>query len=94
MLIGTVLLRNAALVATFDDAERELSGGWILTDGPAIAAVGGSGEAEPAAGRVVDASDMVLLPGFVNTHHHFYQTLTRAVPAAQDVELFDWLIAL
>jgi cytosine/adenosine deaminase-related metal-dependent hydrolase len=94
MLIGTVLLRNAALVATFDDAERELSGGWILIDGPAIAAVGGSGEAEPAAGRVVDASDMVLLPGFVNTHHHFYQTLTRAVPAAQDVELFDWLVAL
>jgi cytosine/adenosine deaminase-related metal-dependent hydrolase len=88
------LFRNATLVATFDADERELAGGWILVDGRTIAALGDSRDAEPAADRIVDARDMVLLPGFVSTHHHFYQTLTRAVPAAQNAELFDWLVAL
>jgi cytosine/adenosine deaminase-related metal-dependent hydrolase len=92
--IGTILLRNATSIATFDDAERELAGGWILVDGPQIVALGSTCEPEPAAERVVDASEMLLLPGFVSTHHHFYQTLTRAVVAAQDAELFDWLTAL
>ena len=41
-----------------------------------------------------DASAHVVLPGLINTHHHFYQTLTRAVPAAMDRELFPWLQAL
>ncbi len=88
------MFRNATLVATFDADERELAGGWILVDGRTIAALGDSRDAEPAADRIVDARDMVLLPGFVSTHHHFYQTLTRAVPAAQNAELFDWLVAL
>jgi cytosine/adenosine deaminase-related metal-dependent hydrolase len=92
--IATTLLRDAALIATFDDAEREIAGGSILLDGPAIAAVGRADELPQRADSVIDARGMVLLPGFVNTHHHFYQTLTRAVPAAQDAELFDWLIAL
>jgi cytosine/adenosine deaminase-related metal-dependent hydrolase len=92
--IGTILLRNATLVATFDDAERELAGGWIAIDGNEITAVGAASDPAPFAERSIDASGMVLLPGFVNTHHHFYQTLTRAVPAAQDAELFDWLVAL
>ncbi len=88
------MLRNATLVATFDTDERELAGGWILVDGRTIAALGDSRDAEPAADRVVDTSEMVLLPGFISTHHHFYQTLTRAVPTAQNAELFDWLVAL
>jgi cytosine/adenosine deaminase-related metal-dependent hydrolase len=93
--IGTILLKNATLVATFDAAERELPGGWILTDGPSIVALGSSRDPAPAAAdRVIDATDTLLLPGFVNTHHHFAQTLTRAVPAAQDAELFEWLVAL
>ena len=43
---------------------------------------------------MIDARGKIVLPGFVNTHHHFYQTLTRAIPAAQDVVLFDWLKTL
>jgi cytosine/adenosine deaminase-related metal-dependent hydrolase len=93
-LIDTILLRNAASIATFDATERELAGGWILIAGPQIVAVGAANEPEPPAERTIDASDMVLVPGFVNTHHHFYQTLTRAVPGAQDAELFAWLQCL
>ena len=44
--------------------------------------------------QVLDARGKIVLPGFVNTHHHFYQTLTRVIPAAQDVVLFDWLKTL
>ena len=46
------------------------------------------------ADRVIDCSTCVVIPGFVNTHHHFYQTLTRNLPAVQDAELFDWLVYL
>lgn len=53
------------------------------------------GQAPSTAGvAVVDASAHVVLPGLINTHHHFYQTLTRALPAALDRELFPWLQAL
>jgi 8-oxoguanine deaminase len=82
------------MVATFDADERELVGGWILVDGRTIAALGDSRDPEPAAERIIDASEMLLLPGLISTHHHFNQTLTRAVPSAQNAELFDWLVAL
>ena len=92
--ISTLLLRNATSIATFDDDERELAGGWIALDGPQIVRVGAADEPQPAADRVVDVSGMVLVPGLVSTHHHFYQTLTRAVPGVQDAELFAWLTTL
>jgi 8-oxoguanine deaminase len=71
------------------------AGGGIVVDGAAIVelvAVGGS-PALPV-DEVFDASNHVVLPGLINTHHHFYQTLTRAHPAAIDRELFPWLTAL
>lgn len=49
---------------------------------------------QTAADRIIDASDHVVLPGLVNTHHHFYQTLTRNIPAVQNAKLFDWLVHL
>jgi cytosine/adenosine deaminase-related metal-dependent hydrolase len=87
-------LRDAALVATFDEEHREIPGGAVLLEGPRILAVGATHELPAQAGRVIDARGLVLLPGLVNTHHHFYQTLTRAVAAAQNAELFDWLVTL
>lgn len=51
-------------------------------------------EKTPFAGRIVDCSSHVVLPGSINTHHHFYQTLTRNIPAVQNAKLFDWLIYL
>ncbi|MGG5819014.1 8-oxoguanine deaminase [Falsiroseomonas sp. HW251] len=90
----SLLLRNAEVVVTMDDARREIRGGWVHVVGNAIAAVGGPDDAQPAAAESFDLSGHVLLPGLVNTHHHMFQSLTRALPAAQDAELFDWLGAL
>jgi 8-oxoguanine deaminase len=69
----------------------------ILIEGNRITRIGKAGTegfAVPPGTKVVDASRHVVLPGLVNTHHHFYQTLTRALPAVQDAKLFDWLTYL
>ena len=76
-----------AWVVTMDDAGSEHAAGWVLVEGRAIAAVG-AGE-EPAHKTRVDLGGAVLTPGLVNTHHHLYQTLTRA--RAQEADLFTWL---
>jgi cytosine/adenosine deaminase-related metal-dependent hydrolase len=90
----SLLLRNAEVVVTMDAARREIAGGWVhLADG-AITALGGPDDAPPAAAETLDLTGEVLLPGLVNTHHHMFQSLTRALPAGQDAELFDWLGAL
>jgi 8-oxoguanine deaminase len=93
-LIGTLLIRDAALVATFDADEREIRSGSVFIADRAIAAIGPAAELPQGADRVIDARNLVILPGLVNTHHHFTQTLTRALPRAQDVGLFDWLVTL
>jgi len=90
----TLLVRNAAVLVTMDDHRREIpDGGLFISDG-FIQNVGSSSELPNSADRVLDLSGYVLLPGLVNTHHHFYQTLTRAVPAAQNANLFYWLKTL
>ncbi|MGH7736467.1 MAG: 8-oxoguanine deaminase [Candidatus Tyrphobacter sp.] len=91
--MATLLLRNAALLATFDDADSFIEGGAVFARDGVIEAVGPSDRVPGEADDVVDASNMVVIPGLVCAHHHFYQTLTRNIPAAQDVELFDWLVA-
>lgn len=92
--MGTLLLRNAALLATFDSREREITGGCTFIRDGAIEAVGTPRDVPASADAVIDCGNMVLTPGLVNTHHHFYQTLTRALPAAQDAGLFEWLQTL
>ena len=82
----TRLYRNAWVV-TMDDEGTEHSSGWILVDGAFVASVGGG--AEPEADETVDLGGAVVTPGLVNTHHHLYQTLTRA--RAQQADLFSWL---
>jgi cytosine/adenosine deaminase-related metal-dependent hydrolase len=90
-----VLLRGASLLATMDDSRREIADGAVLVAGNVIEAVGTTAElAGREADEVIDLSGHVVLPGLVNTHHHFYQTLTRALPGAQDAELFGWLRTL
>jgi len=65
----------------------------VLLRGNVVEAVGPTSELTAQADEVVDARGLVLLPGLVCTHHHFYQTLTRNLPQAQNAELFDWLVA-
>jgi cytosine/adenosine deaminase-related metal-dependent hydrolase len=68
-------------------------GGMYIVDG-FIEQVGPSADLPGTADVIVDMAGQVVLPGLVNTHHHFYQTLTRAVPGAQNAGLFDWLTTL
>jgi len=89
----TLLIKHAYLV-TMDDHRREIAdGGLFIRDG-FIEQAGPSAELPQDADEVLDLSGHIVLPGLVNTHHHFYQTLTRVVPAAQDANLFNWLKTL
>ena len=90
----TLLIRDADLIATFDDARSELRSASLLVRGPAIEAIGPADALPTDADEVIDARGHVVIPGLVNTHHHMYQSLTRAAPAAQDAELFGWLRTL
>jgi len=90
----TLLVKNARLMATMDSGRREIAEGGLFSEDGFIQQVGPSAELPQSADEVLDLSDHVLLPGLINTHHHFYQTLTRAVPAAQDANLFNWLKTL
>jgi cytosine/adenosine deaminase-related metal-dependent hydrolase len=91
--MNTLLIKHAHLV-TMDDHQREIpDGGLFIRDG-FIEQVGPGAELPSSADEVLDLKDHIVLPGLVNTHHHFYQTLTRAVPAAQNANLFNWLKTL
>jgi cytosine/adenosine deaminase-related metal-dependent hydrolase len=90
----TLLVKNATLLVTMDDERRRLAGGGLYVEDNVIRQVDASDKLPATADRVVDAAGMVVLPGLVNCHHHFYQSLTRALPGAQDAELFDWLRTL
>ncbi len=92
--MATTLVRNAAVVVTMDEARREIAGGNVLVRDGVIVAVGAELPAATAVDTVIDATGCVVTPGLVNTHHHLFQTLTRAVPAGQDALLFGWLDAL
>jgi 8-oxoguanine deaminase len=92
--MSTLLLKNAQLLVTMDDEHHRIFDGGLYVRDNAIELVGPTAELPVEADVVIDAQGMVVLPGMINTHHHLYQTLTRAVPAAQNVELFDWLRTL
>ena len=92
----TLLIRGADYVLTMDDDRRELAGADVLMRDGAIIAVGHGLAAQDGqeVDTVIDARGCVVTPGLVNTHHHLYQTLTRAVPGGQDALLFGWLKTL
>lgn len=90
----TLLVRDAEVLVTMDDAGTEIPGGGLFARDGWIERVGTVAELPDTADEVLDARGMVVLPGLVNTHHHLYQTLTRAFPGAEDVGLFDWLRTL
>lgn len=94
-----LVLRHADVLVTMDEARREIADGALVAEGGVLRWVGPSTEmpafwqdaAQLRSTRVIDARGMVVTPGLVNTHHHMYQSLTRALPGAQDAELFAWL---
>lgn len=87
----TLLVKNAELLVTMDDERREIRSGSLIIEGNRIVAVGGRELLAAGVDEELDLRGHVVIPGLVNTHHHMFQTLTRAIPAAQDGELFNWL---
>lgn len=90
--MADLVIRNARCVATMDDERRELADGWVAITGGLVEAVGTGNP--PDATSSVDATDCLVTPGLVNTHHHLYQNLTRAYPPMTDKPLFGWLQSL
>ncbi len=94
----SLLIQNARCIATQDHVDpqhaRELRNASIFIEDHRIVFVGAHAELPAhalAASEVIDAKDHLVTPGLVNTHHHMYQSLTRAIPAVQNAELFGWL---
>lgn len=96
--MATLLLRGAEILVTMDGRRREIPDGALIARDGVVQWVGAGAELTPealsAVDEVVDASGCVVIPGLVNTHHHLFQSLTRAAPAAEAAPLFDWLRAL
>ena len=87
----TLLLKDADLLVTMDADRREIPGGGIFVRDGVIEAVGPSASLPTQADETLSLAGCLALPGLINTHHHMYQSLTRALPGAQDAELFAWL---
>jgi len=85
------LIQNPKYIATMNDKMEEWDGGHILIENDKIISIG-KDDLHGSFDKIIDASKMVVLPGFVNTHHHLYQSLTRNIPKMQNQELFDWLV--
>ncbi len=92
--MSTLLVKNASVLATMNTDRTEIVDGGLYAIDGFIDQIGPTSTLPRTADKVVDLSGHVVLPGLINAHHHFYQTLTRAVPGAQDAGLFDWLTTL
>ncbi len=90
----TLLLKNADCVVCMDADRREIGHASILIKGNQIVAVGAAATLPDHADEVIDLKGHIVIPGLINTHHHMYQSLTRAIPAVQNGELFNWLTHL
>lgn len=92
---GRLLIENIRHLAAFDDENRELENVDLLIEGARVAAIGENLRVSadlPPDVPFLDARGHIALPGMVNTHHHLFQVLTRAIPETQDAALFDWLV--
>lgn len=87
--MGRLLIQAADFALTMDDARRELTGADVLIEDGVITQIGHN--LQPTETATFNARGKIITPGLVNTHHHLFQTLTRAVPGAQDALLFGWL---
>ncbi len=90
----TLLIHNAHTIATLNDAGEELRNASIFVRDNRIEAIGKADSLPQTADQVINAEHHVVIPGMVNTHHHMCQSLTRAIPAVQNAELFSWLTGL
>ncbi|HET9665518.1 MAG TPA: amidohydrolase family protein, partial [Desertimonas sp.] len=87
-----LLISGSRLLVAMDAERQELEGGWVTISNGLVDAIGTG--PPPRARETLDATDALVAPGLVNTHHHLYQTLTRAHPPMTSSALFDWLQTL
>jgi 8-oxoguanine deaminase len=92
--MSTLLVKNIAVLVTMDDQRNEISGGGIFARDGFIEKLGYSQDLPETADVILDLNDHIVIPGLINTHHHFFQTLTRVIPEAQNTKLFNWLKTL
>jgi 8-oxoguanine deaminase len=100
--MSSLLIHRATTIATFDHVQAAPSREWadasLFVRDRNIEWIGPAADLPPAlletADEVIDARGHLVVPGLVNTHHHMYQSLTRAIPGVQDAELFGWLRGL
>ncbi len=92
---NTILIKNASSIAILKDEQREIQNGWIEITNNKITGIGDSSNTPTKEyNRVINATNKIVIAGLVNTHHHFYQTLTRAYRGAVNSKLFKWLVSL
>ncbi len=91
--MSSLLIKHANLIVSMDDNDTRWEDGGIYVEENVIRQIGATEGLSADAEQVIDARHMIILPGLVNTHHHFYQTLTRNLPLAQNADLFHWLRA-
>jgi cytosine/adenosine deaminase-related metal-dependent hydrolase len=92
--MASLLIQHISSLVTLDDADQRWADGAIYAVDGVIVQLGATADLPGTADTVINARDMLIIPGLINTHHHFYQTLTRNVPAAQNANLFNWLRTL
>lgn len=88
-----LLIKNAKLIATQNSHRQEIAGGWVAVKNGLIHSLGSSGQ-EPSALKTLDASNALVTPGLINTHHHMWQNLTRSYLPSTDKPFVEWLKTL
>ncbi len=87
----TLLAKNAEILVTMDGERRELKNASLYAEDGIIKQIGPLSALPPTADTILDLTGQILMPGFVNCHHHLNQTLTRNLPNSQNNNLFPWL---
>ncbi|HUP26845.1 MAG TPA: amidohydrolase family protein, partial [Chloroflexia bacterium] len=88
----TLLVKHANPLVAMNDADEQWPDGGLYAVDGVVRQIGPTSELPETADLVLNARGMLIMPGLVNTHHHFFQTLTRNIPTAQDANLFKWLV--
>ena len=92
--MASLLIRHISSLVTLDNADQRWADGAIYAVDGVIEQLGATADLPASADTIISGREMLIMPGMINTHHHFYQTLTRNVPAAQNANLFNWLRTL
>ena len=92
--MSNILIKNAKVIATMDNDLRELNNHSIYSEKGIIVEIGKCDNLNYQPDQIIDATDMVVIPGLINTHHHLFQNLTRCYPRSQNESLFGWLTNL